>query len=135
MKRALVLVLLTLVLLPSCKGRKELQRDICDPCDCTELIKAARSKSAQHWTLAIPIAKQGQQFVGLKAYGFQKAPWAPMGFQKVKGRDEDNKPQVMVTGHVDGPTVFLIDIPTNVKKVDVEVGIPQAGGHKFTVTR
>lgn len=85
--------------------------------------------------LAIPIAEEGRQFVGFRIHGAESAPWVPKDFNQIQGSGETGAIEMMATGYVEGPTVFKVNVPSNIRKVDVEVGIPGAGGHRFSVTQ
>mgnify|MGYP007094906706 CR=1 FL=1 len=87
------------------------------------------------WIPDIPIKKKGRQFVGLRITGRSFLAEAPDGFNQIPGQDENGNPEMLIMGYVVGPTSFEIKLPTDIKQVDVEVGIPSAGGQKFTVTQ
>lgn len=109
--------------------------EICPACPlCAQDIERATHNKLS-WTLALPIDKSGRQFVGLKVYDQTSAPWAPEGFNQLPGIEEDGTKGLMVMGYVNGPTVFQVKLPSSIKRVDVEIGVPTAGGHKFTVTQ
>jgi len=95
----------------------------------------AEAEESQTWDLDIPIKKNGSQFIGFRVKGHMAATWAPECFNKITGQDEHGHPEMLIMGYVEGPTNFQLKIPTDIKEVEVEVGIPGAGGHKFTVTQ
>ena len=98
-------------------------------------LKVEAAAEPKTWTPAIPIKKKGRQFVGLRITGRSFLTEAPGGFNQIPGHDENGNPEMLIMGYVEGPTSFEIKLPTDIKQVDVEVGIPSAGGQKFTVTQ
>ena len=98
-------------------------------------LKEEKATEPKTWTPAIPIEKKGRQFVGLRITGRTFLAGAPKGFNQIPGQDENGNPEMLLMGYVEGPTRFAIKLPIDIKQVEVEVGIPGAGGHRFTVTQ
>ena len=146
MKTALLLTAITSLLLIACENGEAPHDTVTCPNGTTVETTSTEMAQATTWTYSLPIREKGKTFIELRVICHTTTPWAPKDFTKKLGQDEHGNPEMIITGYVEGPELFQVKIPTDIKQVKVEVRFPTikqtnheecfptGGTHKFTVT-